>query len=76
MYFSSRLGLTNEKGIIDIQHDYFKNQLSNPKVDRAWQKTPEWSVLKVAIAKDNNVIDRVSMETGIPSRITVAPLVV
>ncbi|MDE1975578.1 MAG: hypothetical protein KGI49_03675, partial [Patescibacteria group bacterium] len=41
-----------------------------------WQDSEEWQTLKAAITKDASVIDRVSAETGVPSRMIVAPLVV
>jgi hypothetical protein len=72
VYIALQTGFTNTKGIIDNQHDYFKNQI----IDNSWAETEEWMVLRDAIKKDVDVINRVSRETGIPSRIIVAPLVV
>ena len=72
VYTATELGWTNTKGIIDNQHDYFQDQINND----SWKNTEEWPILKEAIKKDAEVINRVSRETGIPSRIIVAPLVV
>ncbi len=71
-YVSVSMGWTNTKGVIDNQRGYFKEQLKNAD----WISTEEWQTLKVAIAKDKDVIYRVSKETGVPSRIIVTPLVV
>ncbi len=71
-YISISMGWTNTKGVIDNQRGYFKEQLKNAD----WINTEEWQTLKIAIAKDKDVIDRVSKETGVPSRIIVTPLVV
>ncbi|MEI8249229.1 MAG: hypothetical protein WCG07_01910 [Candidatus Taylorbacteria bacterium] len=77
-YIGIRLGLTKTAGIVDTQHDYFKNQLLNTITTSStnWMNTEEWQTLKQAIVKDTNVINKVSKETGVPSRIIVAPLVV
>lgn len=82
VYIALQTGLTNTKGIIDNQHDYFKNQTKNGSTNESiknistWSKTEEWLVLKEAIRKDVDVINKVSKETGIPSRIIVSLLVV
>ena len=72
VYVSLEMGWTKTKGIIDNQHDYFKNQLNND----AWKKSKEWLILKEAIKKEAGVINKVSKETGVSSRMIVAPLVV
>lgn len=71
-YFGLRFGWTNTKGIIDNQHDYFKNQLNT----NSWKNSEEWSVLKEAIKKDESVINKISKETGVSSRVIIMPLVV
>ena len=70
VYFALQLGLTNTKGIIDNQHDYFQNQIAD------WQTTEEWQALKQAILKDKDMINKVSTEVNVPSRIIVASLIV
>lgn len=77
IFLAVQTGLTKSKGIIDKQHDFFKNQNhTKNKTIEAWQTSEEWLILKDAIKKDKETIDRVSTETGIPSRIIVTPLVV
>ena len=71
-YLAVKFGLTNTKGIVDNQHDYFQNQTT----DDTWRQGNEWQVLKEAVAKDSDAIDKASSETGVPARIIVAPLVV
>lgn len=71
-YISIKLGLTKSAGIIDSQHDYFQNQIRND----SWINTEEWIILKEAIKKDLQIINKVSEETGVPSRIIITPLVV
>lgn len=73
-YFAIKFGLTNTKGIIDEQENYFQNQISSST--EAWINTPEWSVLKEAILKDKNDIEKAAKTVGIPSRLLVTPLVV
>ncbi len=70
-YVALELGLTKSSGVVDNQHDYFKNIVND-----VWINSDEWSILKQAILKDKDDIDRVSREVGISSRIIVTPLVV
>lgn len=70
VYFALQLGLTNTKGIIDKQHDYFQNQEAD------WINSEEWTVLKAAIVKDTEMINRASKDTGIPPRVIVSVLIV
>ena len=72
VYVALELGWTKTTGIIDNQHDYFKNQLNND----AWKKSKEWLILKEAIKKEAEIINKVSEETGVPSRVIVMPLMV
>jgi hypothetical protein len=72
VYAAVEFGFTNTRGIIDNQHDYFKNQVS----DASWRNSDEWLTLKAAIVKDISIINKVSLETGVSARIIVAPLVV
>ena len=82
-YLAIRLGWTKTAGIIDNQHDFFKSQVHHSKgfatstlADEAWTRTEEWSVLKAAIIKDADSIDKAAAATGVPARMIVAPLVV
>ncbi len=40
-----------------------------------WEQTPEWEDLKQALIKDSSVIQKVSAETGVPSRLIVSAVV-
>jgi len=62
------LGWTKTPGLVDSENRYL--QSSN-----AWQKTPEWAVLKGAIVKDKIAINRASAEAGVSPRLVVAMLV-
>ena len=73
-YLAIKSGLTNTKGIVDEQENFFQEQISSST--QAWIDTEEWQVLKEAIEKDVEVINKVSTETGVPSRIIIMPLVV
>lgn len=74
VFLSVQFGFTNEKGIVDQQHDYFLQQLSASSTS-IWS-SEEWSTLKTALLKDKSVIERVSKETGVPSRYIVSILIV
>jgi hypothetical protein len=71
-YLSVQFGFTKTKGIVDTQHDYFKNA----SVDLQWTKIPEWETLQVAISKDTTAIQKAAEVTGVPARLMVACLVV
>lgn len=73
VYFALQLGLTNTKGIIDNQHDYFKNQSAE---NADWASSEEWQILKTAILKDKDVINKVGKETGVSPRLIVSILIV
>ncbi|MES2314686.1 MAG: hypothetical protein V4524_01985 [Patescibacteria group bacterium] len=73
VYAAVELGLTKTPGIIDRQHDYFKNATSTPD---AWQNEEEWSVLKVAILKDVPAINRAASIVGVSPRLIVSALIV
>ena len=74
-YVALELGWTKTSGIIDTQHDYFKNQ-TNGTIDTAWTQGDEWQTLKAAVTKDKDVINRAALVAGVPARMIVAPLVV
>ena len=91
VYAAVELGWTKTNGIIDNQHDYFKNQVLNSKDEMSdvrsienasttgetdWIESPQWHVLKEAIRKDAESINQAATITGVPARIIVAPLVV
>jgi hypothetical protein len=70
VYLALQLGLTKTGGIIDKQHDYFQNQTPE------WINSEEWTVLKAAIVKDKDMINMASRDSGVPSRVIVAVLIV
>lgn len=85
VYAATELGLTNSSGMIDNQHDYFKDQVLSPQnaaadarsmTDAAWENTPEWQILRQAIEKDAGQIDAAAENSGVPARMIAAPLVV
>ena len=71
-YLSVELGWTRTKGVVDTQRDYFQDLVD----ENSWSKSEEWLILEKAIRKDSAVINRVALETGIPARMIVNPLVV
>ncbi|MDP3962416.1 MAG: hypothetical protein Q8Q03_00910 [bacterium] len=72
-YLAVKFGFTNTKGIIDNQREYFQDEMSSSDT---WRKTEEWNVLKEAILKDRDSLDKASLDSGIKARMIVAPLVV
>lgn len=85
VFFAMKFGLTKSSSMIDAQSDYFKNlsleddDTNKQKVaDENWQyiqSLPEWDTIKSGILKDKNLIDKVSKETGVNSRLIITPLV-
>lgn len=74
-FFAVKLGLTNTKGIIDRQTEFFRNQDNNTSVDttpRPWNQGSEWENFNTAISKDTQVLKRVESETGVPARLVVS----
>jgi len=76
VYTAVESGLTKTSGVIDNQHDYFKNQAVLGNMDNAWEQGDEWQVLKAAITKDQTSIASSSQAAGVPARMIVALLVV
>ena len=73
VYVAVELGFTKTSGIIDTQHDYFKNATSS---DQAWKNSAEWVTLKEAITKDTLTINRAAEVAGVSPRLIVATLIV
>lgn len=73
-YVAVRAGFTNIDNAIDQQSRLF---LSKPKEYTRFPlaHTPEWIAFRQAVAKDKMMIEQVSKETGISSRILIALLV-
>ncbi|MDB5266188.1 MAG: hypothetical protein JWN89_3 [Parcubacteria group bacterium] len=76
-YFGVRYGLTNTKGIVDVQREWFlrgagTEASSTPPV---WTATGEWKVLEEAIRKDEVAITRAAKDAEISPRLIVANLI-
>jgi hypothetical protein len=76
-YIALTYGFTNTKGIIDTQTKTFLPQITTKDEYTIFPltHTNEWIAFRIAVAKDKMMIDQVSKETGIPSRLLVAVLV-
>jgi hypothetical protein len=74
-----RLGLTKTKGKVDVQTQHFINTkdaiTGNTYTPFPLAHSPEWIAFRQAVAKDKDMIAKVSKETGIPGRIIVSILV-
>lgn len=88
VFFAMKFGLTKSGGLVDTQSDYFKKLSIDSKMgddervavaEKDWANIKyldEWQVIKVGLIKDAPVINRVSQETGVDSRLLITPLVV
>jgi len=76
-YLAVRFGFTNTKGIIDVQtKNFLPKKLSNNEYTIfPLAHTKEWIAFRLAVAKDKQLIDAISKETGVPSRVIVSVLV-
>src|SRR5581483_361988 len=79
-YFAVRFGLTNEKGIIDLQREAFLgSQAATPQLsvdsNLPWPQTEEWNVLAAALTKDQAAVNKAAMDSGVPARLIAANLV-
>jgi hypothetical protein len=86
-YFAVKYGLTNVPGIIDNQQQSFLDggkgaqtanvvDSQNGANEYYWQTLPEWQVIKIAVQKDQGVIDRAAATSGVPARLIVSQLIV
>lgn len=76
VYCAIQFGWTKTTGIIDNQHNFFKNQIVKPNKNTEWSQSEEWNVLKEAIKKDGETIISAGEKTGINPRLIVAVLIV
>ncbi|MES2225661.1 MAG: hypothetical protein V4480_02525 [Patescibacteria group bacterium] len=80
-YFAVRFGLTNEKGIIDVQREAFfgtstpEASPNIPAYTGPWQQSEEWGIMDGAIRRDQAVIERAAGASGVPARLITANLV-
>lgn len=72
-YFAVKLGFTNTKGIMDDQDSSFLQGADSNK--SSWIQSEEWVVLKQAINKDLDVINRAAKDAGVDPRLIVSILV-
>ncbi len=87
VFVAMQFGLLNVQGSIAARNAFFSqfgaapNASSTPTcVDATvascgWTQTPEWQVIKSGLQKDQQIILRVSAETGVPSRLIAAAVV-
>lgn len=77
-FFAVKFGLTNTKGVIDVQTEAFykNNSSTHNQVDTSWAQTEEWKTFSEAVKKDKDVLAQVEAETGIPARLIVSVLAV
>lgn len=87
VFFAMKFGLTKSGGLVDTQSDYFKKLSTDSKIgddervavaQKDWANIKyldEWQVIKVGLTKDAPIINRVSQETGVDSRLLITPLV-
>ncbi|HEV7121233.1 MAG TPA: hypothetical protein VGN56_00235 [Candidatus Paceibacterota bacterium] len=79
-YFAVKFGLTNEKGIIDVQREAFLgSQAATPQLSSdanlPWPQTEEWNVLSAALTKDQAALNSAAADSGVPARLIAANLV-
>jgi len=82
VFIGMKLHLTDVKGSIDSRNSFY-NQVKNTQTRKEiaktekydWSSSPEWQTLKEALIKDQDLILRVSKETGIPARILISSII-
>ncbi len=76
-YVAMRLGFTKTEGIEDLQNQSIVKTVQHEKTYTVFplEHTPEWIAFRQAVAKDKIMIDKISKETGVPSRLLIAILV-
>jgi hypothetical protein len=85
-YLLVRYGFTNTEGIVDKQRYSLQSTGTSTQVDipntstssiqQGWQKSEEWKSLSRALTKDVDMVNRVSKETGVSSRLIVSVVIV
>jgi len=81
-YFAVKFGLTNEKGIIDVQREGFLGAqvahlapLHEVAPNVPWKDSQEWEVLSSALTRDEAVLNKAAADSGVPARLIAANLV-
>jgi len=81
VFVAMKLHLTDVKGSIDSRNTFFK-ETKNLEIDNKlekenpkWMESTEWETLKNGLIKDKEVINRVSRETSVSSRLLVSCII-
>lgn len=76
-YLAMRLKLTSTLGVIDTESSHFVKTKENENIyiEFPLTHTQEWNAFKQAVVKDKPIVEKISKETGIPSRLLIAILV-
>ncbi|MDB5265531.1 MAG: hypothetical protein JWM39_244 [Parcubacteria group bacterium] len=78
-YFAVKFGLTNEKGVVDLQRESFLGPAASQAVSNdsnlPWQQTEEWGVIAAALTKDQTALTTAASASGVPARLIAANLV-
>jgi hypothetical protein len=81
-YFAVKFGLTNQKGIIDVQREAFFSGIANTQMAASvasfhgpWQQSEEWTIMESAIRRDQPALQRASNDSGVPARLIAANLI-
>jgi hypothetical protein len=78
-YFAVKFGLTNEKGVVDLQRESFLGPAASQVVSNdsnlPWQQTEEWGVIAAALTKDQTALTTAASASGVPARLIAANLV-
>lgn len=87
VFVAMRLHLTDVSGSIDSRNSFysqvkdtasrinFAQDKINYKENGVWMDSPEWISLKEGIIKDKDLIDKVSIETGVPARLIISSII-
>jgi hypothetical protein len=74
-YGAIRLGITKTEGAIDTESSSFVEKKGPSYTLFPLSHSEEWVAFRVAVSKDEGVLEEVSRKTGVPSRVLIALLV-
>ena len=85
VYIAMQFGLLNVRGSALERNQFFVSAeaaalpeapcIEAAETECAWSQTPEWAVVEGGLRKDAHIIERVSMETGVPARLIAAAVI-
>lgn len=86
VFIAMQFGLLNVRGSMAQRNSFFSSlglPISSDKracldasaKECSWAATPEWATIKAGLAKDQSVIEDVSIKTGVPERLIAATVV-